>query len=100
MPKFDTAIRICVGANQQAMSESRAAVLLGNLWYIIATRLFDKVCAVTELDAERISALREIALRPMDFEVAITEKADGLDAVLAHLGGSGAFAAASASGIA
>ncbi len=81
------------------MSESRAAVLLGNLWYMIATRLFDKVCAVTELDAERISALREIALRPMDFEVAVEERADGLEALLAHVEGCGVFAAASPSGI-
>ncbi len=81
------------------MSESRAAVLLGNLWYMIATRLFDKVCAVTELDAERISALREIALRPMDFEVAVEERADGLEALLAHVEVGGAFAAASPSGI-
>ncbi len=81
------------------MSESRAAVLLGNLWYMIATRLFDKVCVVTELDAERISALREIALRPMDFEVAVEERADGLEALLAHVEGGGVFAAASPSGI-
>jgi len=36
---------------------------------MIAQRLFDKVCAVTELDAERIEALRSIALRPMDFGI-------------------------------
>jgi hypothetical protein len=81
------------------MSESRAAVLLGNLWYMIATRLFDKVCTVTELDADRISALREIALRPMDFEVSVEERADGLEALLAHVEIGGAVAAASPSGI-
>ena len=60
------------------MSETRAATLLGNLWYMIAQRLFDKVCTVTELDAERIDALRQIALRPMDFEAIAVEPADGL----------------------
>ena len=51
------------------MSDTRSAVLIGNLWYMIAQRLFDKVCTVTELDAERIEALRSIALRPMDFGI-------------------------------
>jgi hypothetical protein len=52
------------------MSDTRAAVLLSNLWYMIAQQLFDKVCKVTDLNKEQIEALRSIALRPMDFGIA------------------------------
>jgi hypothetical protein len=43
--------------------------LLNTLWYMVATRIVNKVIEVTDLDEERQSALKMAALRPMDFRV-------------------------------
>lgn len=42
---------------------------LNTLWYMVATRIVNKVIEVTDLDEERRDALRVAALRPMDFRV-------------------------------
>jgi hypothetical protein len=46
---------------------------LSNLWYIIAERIFERVVTVTGLDEKRVKALREVAVRPALFEVAVEE---------------------------
>lgn len=46
---------------------------LNNLWYIVAERIFQRVVAVTGLDEKQAEALREVALQPALFEVAIEE---------------------------
>ena len=43
--------------------------LLNTLWYMVATRIVNKVIEVTDLDEERRDALKAAALRPMDFRV-------------------------------
>ena len=45
--------------------------ILYELWFSVAEKLFDKVCEVTDLDEDQITALRSIALRPNDFQVII-----------------------------
>ena len=45
--------------------------ILYELWYSIVETIFDKVCQVTELDDEQIAALREVSLRPNDFQIKI-----------------------------
>ncbi len=47
--------------------------LLNTLWYMVATRIVNKVIEVTDLDEERRDALKVAALRPMDFRV-VTER--------------------------
>ena len=42
---------------------------LSVLWYTIAQRIVERVIEVTDLDEERQTALRQGALRPMDFKV-------------------------------
>ncbi len=51
------------------MSHTDAHIILEELWFSIAEKLFQRVCVVTELDAEQIEALRAVALRPNDFQV-------------------------------
>lgn len=46
---------------------------LNTLWYMVATRIVNKVIEVTDLDEERREALRIAALRPMDFKVICDE---------------------------
>jgi hypothetical protein len=46
---------------------------LNNLWYIVAERIFQRVVAVTGLDEKQADALREVALQPALFEVAVEE---------------------------
>ncbi len=55
--------------------KSNAATLnaLNNLWYIVAERLFQRVVTVTGLDEKQTAALREVALQPALFEVAVEE---------------------------
>jgi tyrosyl-tRNA synthetase len=55
------------------MSEKVTEQFLYELWYSIAETIFDRVCKVTELNEEQIEALREVALRPNDFQVFIDE---------------------------
>ncbi|MFZ4600207.1 MAG: hypothetical protein ACOYNN_16330 [Terrimicrobiaceae bacterium] len=53
--------------------ETIAENILYELWFSIAESIFARVCAVTELDEEQIKALKEVALRPNDFQVTIVE---------------------------
>jgi hypothetical protein len=48
-----------------------AESILYELWFSVATTIFNRVCEVTELDTEQIEALRSVALRPNDFHVQI-----------------------------
>lgn len=52
------------------MSTQYAHTILEELWFSIAEELFYRVCVATELDPEQIEALRAVALRPNDFQVA------------------------------
>jgi hypothetical protein len=47
--------------------------IIYELWYSVAESIFQRVCQVTELNEEQIAALREVALRPNDFHVRITD---------------------------
>lgn len=51
--------------------ENIAQNILYELWFSVAETLFKRVCEATELDDEQIAALREVALRPNDFQVLI-----------------------------
>jgi hypothetical protein len=51
--------------------ETIAQNILYELWFSVAETLFKRVCEATELDDEQIAALKEIALRPNDFQVLI-----------------------------
>jgi hypothetical protein len=51
------------------MSHTDAHIILEELWFSIAEKLFQRVCVATELDEEQIEALRTVALRPNDFQV-------------------------------
>lgn len=51
--------------------ENIAQNILYELWFSVAETLFKRVCEATELDDEQIAALKEIALRPNDFQVLI-----------------------------
>jgi hypothetical protein len=53
------------------MSHTDAHIILEELWFSIAEKLFQRVCVATELDEEQIEALRAVALRPNDFQVSI-----------------------------
>jgi hypothetical protein len=46
--------------------------VLYNLWYEYAERLFNKVVILCQLSEEKIEVLRQIYLRPNDFQVVIT----------------------------
>jgi hypothetical protein len=48
-----------------------AETILYELWYSVAETIFKRVCEVTELDEEQIQALREVSLRPNDFQIKI-----------------------------
>jgi hypothetical protein len=43
--------------------------ILYELWYSVAESIFKKVCDVTQLDEEQREALRQVALRPNDFQI-------------------------------
>ena len=45
--------------------------ILYELWYSIAETIFQRVCEVTELNEEQREALRQVALRPNDFQVRV-----------------------------
>ena len=57
-------------SHHATMSTQYAHTILEELWFSIAEELFHRVCVATELDAEQIEALRAVALRPNDFQVA------------------------------
>jgi hypothetical protein len=46
--------------------------ILYELWYTYAERLFNQVVHVCQLSEEKIELLRQIYLRPNDFQVVIT----------------------------
>lgn len=48
-----------------------AETILYELWYSTAESIFERVCAITQLDEEQKEALRQVALRPNDFQVHI-----------------------------
>lgn len=48
-----------------------AEAILYELWYSVAETIFQRVCEVTELDEEQIAALKEVSLRPNDFQIVI-----------------------------
>ena len=52
-------------------SETMAHNFLYELWYSIAETIFQRVCEVTELNEEQREALRQVALRPNDFQVRV-----------------------------
>ena len=52
-------------------NETVAKTILYELWFSVAETLFERVCRVTGLDEEQREALRSVALRPNDFQVAI-----------------------------
>jgi len=52
-------------------NESIAHNILYELWYSVAETLFHRVCEVTELNEEQREALRNVALRPNDFQVRV-----------------------------
>lgn len=51
--------------------ENIAQNILYELWFSVAETLFKRVCEATELDDEQIEALREVALRPNDFQIQV-----------------------------
>lgn len=52
-------------------TERIAETILYELWYSIAESIFERVCEITQLDEEQKEALREVALRPNDFQICI-----------------------------
>jgi hypothetical protein len=53
--------------------ETISLTILYELWFSVAETIFKRVCDVCELDDEQIEALKEVALRPNDFQVAIVD---------------------------
>ncbi len=68
--KFDV-IPYTVINHIMSSNESIAQNILYELWYSVAETLFQRVCDVTELNEEQREALRNVALRPNDFQVRI-----------------------------
>jgi hypothetical protein len=57
--------------DKSTILESIAENILYELWYSVAESIFNKVCKITELDEDQICALRQVALRPNDFQISI-----------------------------
>ncbi len=53
--------------------EMIAENILYELWFSVAETIFKRVCEVTELDEEQKEALKQVALRPNDFQIVIEE---------------------------
>lgn len=53
----------------QQLTDADSLKFLNVLWYTVAQRIVERIIAVTDLDEERQAALRQAALRPMDFKV-------------------------------
>ncbi len=53
--------------------DAAALNALNNLWFLVAERIFQRVVTVTGLDEKQAAALREVALQPALFEVAVEE---------------------------
>jgi hypothetical protein len=58
-------------ANMEHCLEQIAENIMYEMWFSVAEQIFQKVCDVTELDEEQITALRSVALRPKEFQVII-----------------------------
>jgi hypothetical protein len=54
-------------------NETIAQNILYELWYSVAETLFQRVCDATELNEEQREALRNVALRPNDFQVRVEQ---------------------------
>jgi hypothetical protein len=70
--KFDMMTHI-VASHTMSSNESIAQNILYELWYSVAETLFQRVCDVTELNEEQREALRNVALRPNDFQVRVEQ---------------------------
>ena len=57
----------------ETTSQEMASAILYEWWYAIAEEIFERVCAVTELDPEQKEALRAVALRPNDFQIELED---------------------------
>ncbi len=42
-----------------------------SVWYILAEKIFNEIVEITQLDEERATALKNVVLRPNDFEIKI-----------------------------
>ncbi len=51
--------------------ENIAQNIIYELWFSVAETIFKRVCEATELNDEQIDALKQVALRPNDFQVLI-----------------------------
>lgn len=51
--------------------ENIAENIIYELWFSVAETIFKRVCKVTELNDEQINALKQVALRPNDFQIKI-----------------------------
>lgn len=51
--------------------ENIAENIIYELWFSVAETIFKRVCEITELTEEQIDALKQVALRPNDFQVSI-----------------------------
>ena len=51
--------------------ETTAQNILYAWWYSVAESIFQRVCEITELDEEQKEALKQLALRPNDFQINI-----------------------------
>lgn len=58
-------------------SHQLAENILYEIWYSVAESIFERVCEVTQLDEEQRAALRQIALRPNDFQIMIVDDESG-----------------------
>lgn len=70
--KFDV-MKGAVMNHTMSSNESIAHNILYELWYSVAETLFQRVCEVTELNEEQREALRNVALRPNDFQVRVEQ---------------------------
>jgi hypothetical protein len=55
------------------VSDDVAKNILYEVWFSIAETIFQRVVKITQLNDEQIEALKEVALRPNDFQIEITE---------------------------
>lgn len=56
---------------QQDPIELIAENIIYELWYSVAESIFKRVCDITQLNEEQREALRQVALRPNDFQIQI-----------------------------
>jgi hypothetical protein len=68
--KFDVMMRDVMN-HAMSSNETIAHNILYELWYSVAETLFQRVCDATELNEEQREALRNVALRPNDFQVRV-----------------------------